>query len=96
MQGAHHYLHARLEHSGHPDVTNAAEHLDTLRRWRNTANYDLDRPFPEDRGVEAVNLCLDVVPILRDLQLEAATLARVVDAIRDYERSINDETWHAP
>jgi hypothetical protein len=30
------------------------------------------------------------------LQNEPAVLARVVDAIRDYERGINEEAWHAP
>jgi hypothetical protein len=96
VQGAHRYLQLRLQYSEHPDITLAADRLDALRRLRNTANYDLDYPYAEVLGIRAVSQSLDIMRVLRDLQNEPAILARVVDAIRDYERRIGEETWHAP
>ena len=93
---AHNYLDARLLNSGHPDVQAAAGLFHRLRRWRNEADYDLHLVFSEERGVRSVNQALDVVRTLRDLQNEPTVLAQVVDAIRDYEHDIGEETWHAP
>src|SRR5947209_2642605 len=38
---AHAYLQMRLFNSGHLDVSQAGNHLETLRRARNVADYDL-------------------------------------------------------
>jgi uncharacterized protein (UPF0332 family) len=93
---AHGFLWLRLSNAGQPDVIDAAGRLHDLRRWRNEADYDFDRPFPESLGVEAVDLALGAIRLLRDLQNEPAVLARVVGAIRAYERLVGEETWHSP
>jgi hypothetical protein len=93
---AHGFLLSRLSNAGQPDVVRAADRLRDLRRWRNKGDYDFDQSFPEPRGVEASNLALDVVRLLRDLQKEPPVLSRVVSAICDYECLIGEETWHSP
>jgi hypothetical protein len=96
LESAHRYLWMRLQNSDHPDIRQAGDQFYALRRWRNSANYDLELPFAEVRGIQAVNLAMDIVRILRDLQKEPVILARVVEAIRAYERTIGEETWQAP
>ncbi len=93
---AHAYLWRRLENSGHPDIRKTGELMGDLRRIRNRADYDFDRPFAERRGMEAVEFGCDAARLLKLFPGEPAVLARVVAAIRAYEQAINDETWHAP
>lgn len=92
---AHAYLWLRMSNSGHPDVNKAGDDLNRLRSMRNWADYDFNRPLDEATAIERVGIALDIVQLLHHLGNEPAILARVVDAIKIYERdTLREVTWH--
>jgi uncharacterized protein (UPF0332 family) len=94
---AHSYLSQRLSNSGHPDVNLAGQQLEDVRDQRTWADYDLHRPLAQQDAEATVLRAKDVVQALEDLQAIPATLAKVIDAIRVYERDVlQDVTWTAP
>jgi uncharacterized protein (UPF0332 family) len=93
---AHSYMWRRLQNSGHPDVQEAGRGLQELRRLRNGADYHLDQAFAQDAGIDGVYQSEGIAQLLIEVGGEPAVLARVVAAIRDYERAVGDETWQAP
>jgi hypothetical protein len=71
--------------------------LSLLRRARNWADYQLDRPYPEQAAIAQDALAAGIIRLLDDLAATPAILAHVVDAIRAYERDVLREvTWQAP
>jgi uncharacterized protein (UPF0332 family) len=92
---AHAYLWLRLSNSGHPDVSNAGARLNRLRSMRNWADYDFDQPLDAAAAILHVGIATDIVQLFHQLANEAAIRARVVDAIKIYERDVLREvTWH--
>jgi uncharacterized protein (UPF0332 family) len=94
---AHAFVWLRLSNAGHPDVNGAGDRLRDLRRARTWADYDLSHPYPERAAVEQVARAMDVIGTLDDLAASPAVLARVIDAIRTYERDVlQDVSWRPP
>lgn len=93
----HAYVWLRLSNTGHVDVDLAGSRLHDLRRVRGRADYDFDRPFSDKDAVKAVEDALNVIRALDDLAATPTVLARVVDALRAYERDVlQDVTWRQP
>lgn len=91
----HAYLWFRLSNAGHPDVMRAGTKLGHLRTARNRADYDMDFPVAQAAAFDHVQVATDIIQLLGDLSKEAAILARVLDAIKLYERDVLREvTWH--
>ena len=92
---AHAYLWLRLDNSRHPDVVEAGHALNDLRRARNAADYDVEVAADQATAIDHVGVAADIIRLLDDLAKEATILARVVDAIKVYERDVLREvTWH--
>jgi uncharacterized protein (UPF0332 family) len=93
---AHAYLWMRLSNSNHPDVIDAGQALFDLRKARNEADYDVDAPIAPSDAIDHVRVATNLIRLLDDLSKEAVILARVVEAIKVYERDVLREvTWHA-
>jgi uncharacterized protein (UPF0332 family) len=91
---AHAYLWMRLSNTGHPDVNDAGGRLSRLRALRNWADYDFSRPVDEASAILQVQIATNIMELLDDLAKEATILARVVEAIKVYERDVLREvTW---
>jgi uncharacterized protein (UPF0332 family) len=88
VEGAHAYLWLRLSNAGHPDVQQAGSNLRALRGLRNWADYDLSRPFPQALAIKEVAQTVVIIALLDDLRNTPIVLARVIDAIRVYERDV--------
>jgi uncharacterized protein (UPF0332 family) len=92
---AHAYLWLRLSNCGHPDVSNAGRDLNHLRGSRNRADYDFDTSIEQLEAMDLVQSAANIIQLLDDLSKEATILARVLDAIKVYERDVLREvTWH--
>lgn len=93
---AHAYLWLRLNNSGHPDVCEAGARLNRLRSMRNWADYDFDQPLDEATAIDQVGIAVKVIQLLHQLAHEPVILARIIDAIKIYERDVLREvTWHS-
>jgi uncharacterized protein (UPF0332 family) len=91
---AHSFLYLRLNNCGQTAIVTAAQRLRNLRDLRNEGDYDFDTPFAERLGINAVNEAVDVVDILEAVPQDAQFLARITQAMRDYERDVLSEvTW---
>lgn len=96
-QGAHAYVWLRLSNTRVSLIDEAGRRLQSLRRARGWADYDLDRVFDEMLAVAQVNEAMSVITSLDDLATTPAILAEVVTAIREYERDVlRDVTWRGP
>lgn len=94
---AHAYLWMRLMNCGHPLLESTGDALQQLRRNRNRADYFLDQPYLEADAIREFNLAYDVVRLLEQVAAGSASLAPVVQTIRDYERNaLGDVTWQGP
>jgi uncharacterized protein (UPF0332 family) len=93
---AHAYLWLRLANSGHPDVQQAGDELNDLRRVRNWADYDVERDFPHTTAADFVQLAESLLTLLQTAAAEAGVRTQITAAIRVYERDVLREvTWHA-
>jgi|SRR5579884_2574660 len=92
---AHAYLWLRLSNSDHADVDNVGRRLHRLRRTRNRADYDFSQPLDEAASIASVGIALEIVQLLHQLANEPVICARIVDAIKNYERDVlHEATWH--
>ncbi len=95
IERAHAYVWLRLSNSGHPDVDEVGGQLNRLRTIRNHADYDFDRPIHEAAAIRHVEIATDIIQLLHHLANEPEVLARVAEAIKNYERDVLREiTWH--
>ena len=90
---AHGYLWLRLQNCGEPSLVQLGRDLQELRRQRNFADYDLNRPYRhsdaqrEDLRAAGLILILDAVV--------EPTRTQVMNAMKDYERLVLQVvTWH--
>lgn len=91
---AHGYLWLRVSNAGQADVQIAGNNLNHLRQIRNWADYDLDRPLDQDTALELVQTAEDIIHILETVAEEPAILARIIAAIKVYERDVlRQTTW---
>jgi uncharacterized protein (UPF0332 family) len=90
---AHGYLWLRLSNASDPDVENAGRDLQTLRRDRNRADYDLARPLDQGTAVAQVQAAQDIVRVLEGAGKEPIR-TRIIDAMKVYERDVlKAVTW---
>jgi uncharacterized protein (UPF0332 family) len=93
---AHGYLWLQLCNAGHVDLAKAGRDLGRLRSYRNLADYDIDQPFDSQVGSRCVLLGDAIVQSFDDAARLPTVLARIIAAIRDYERDVLKQiTWHA-
>ena len=90
---AHAYLWLRLSNCGDPQVQQAGSDLNTLRRERNRADYDIDQTFAQPVALLQVQAARRII-----LNLDAAALeptrTRITDAMKIYERDVlKNVTW---
>ncbi|HEV3003397.1 MAG TPA: hypothetical protein VGX78_03005 [Pirellulales bacterium] len=91
----HAYLWLRLSNCGHPQVRLAGSDLNTLRRERNRADYELERTFGHDDALLQVKASHRVSQILDGATAEP-TRTQIRDASRAYERDVlKQETCQA-
>src|SRR4051812_21657054 len=93
---AHAFIWLRLSNTQDPDVGQAANDLQQLRRARNLADYDLV-PCTEVQASNCLTTAENVLVTLETLPTLPATHAAVVPAIREHERDVLREvTWRPP
>ncbi len=91
---AHAYLGLRLSNAQHLDVMAGGQALNDLRKARNRADYDVDVPADSAAAIDHVQVATNIIQLLDDLAKEPTILARVIDAIKVYERDVLREvTW---
>ncbi len=89
----HRHVSDRLSNSGHDGIRAAGVSLDTLRGFRNLADYNLSAVFSRltaDRQIEAAKA---IIEALEAVEADTAALTAVTQAMRDYERGRGDVTW---
>jgi uncharacterized protein (UPF0332 family) len=86
----------RLANAGVPEIAEAGNSLNSLRGFRNYADYDLGTPFLEEMGVAQVGTAWDIINILDQLVATPTALAQVVAAIQVYERDVLHEVTYQP
>lgn len=91
---AHAYLSYRLGNCGQAQVQSVGQDLETLRRNRNWADYDLQRPLSQAMGQSRVSMAEQVIQFL-DTAIVEPTRTQITDAMKTYERDVlQDVTWH--
>jgi len=91
---AHSYLWLRLSNATAPDVENAGRELQTLRRDRNRADYDLTRPLDQATAAAQVQAAEDIVNVLETAG-RVPIVNQITDAMKVYERDVlKAVTWH--
>lgn len=94
---AHAYLWLRLSNASNPVVIDVGRSLANLRKARNVADYDLEREILESAAHDQVYEAMQTIRVLDDLAGTPAILTEVIEAIRDYERTVLREvTWRGP
>jgi len=91
---AHSYLWLRLCNSGDAVVQRAGADLNALRRLRNHADYDVDRPLPQATALAQAQNARRVLQAL-DAAAQVPLKTQITDAMKIYERDVlKDVTWH--
>lgn len=91
---AHAYLWLRLSNCGDAVVAGAGADLTSLRRQRNWADYDVDRPYNQATAVTQVQVARDVIQVF-DAARKEPTRTQVIETMKVYERDVLQEvTWH--
>jgi uncharacterized protein (UPF0332 family) len=89
---AHRYLWLRLSNCGDPHVQQAGSALNTLRGYRNRADYDLHSVFNQGPGAAQVRTADQVIRTLHGIQNPVRT--QITDTMKVYERDVlGDVTW---
>lgn len=92
---AHLFVSSRLDGAGHVDIQQTGEQLRIMRRYRNWADYDLDRPVFQPLVLAQYSRGENIVRTLRAAQ-EEPFRSRIIEAIRRYEdEDLLDSSWHA-
>jgi uncharacterized protein (UPF0332 family) len=93
---AHAYLWLRLANAGPLDVRKAGLDLNDLRRNRNWADYDLQRPLFHTTAMGHVQAATDIIEILDAVAAEPGVCTQLTEAIKNYERDVLREiTWRS-
>jgi uncharacterized protein (UPF0332 family) len=92
---AHSYLWLRLANCGHPDLAQAGEDLNELRRNRNLADYELNRPMEQRQAMGQVLVADTIIQQLDTAVSLPHVLTAITATMRTYERDVlGDVTWH--
>ncbi len=87
----------RLANAGHPDIVAVGNGLNSLRGFRNQADYNLGALFLEALAVTQTEAAQDAISILDQLLTTPAILAQVVAVVQVYERDVLHEvTYQQP
>src|SRR5207249_3553965 len=78
---AHAYLWLRLANSGHADVRAAGLDLNELRKIRNWADYDLERPLSHTLAATEVQAATDILELLEATTAEPLIRTQITQAI---------------
>lgn len=90
---AHKHMAFRLGNSSAASVVAAGKDLDSLRRYRNLADYDMQPPIDQVRAQRAVQTAEQILEVLDDAALEP-TRTQITDAMKVYERDVlQNVTW---
>jgi uncharacterized protein (UPF0332 family) len=90
---AHSYLWLRLCNSGDTTVQRAGANIDALRRLRNHADYDVDRPLLQATALTQAQNARSVLQAL-DAAAREPLRTQITDAMKIYERDVlKDVTW---
>jgi hypothetical protein len=93
---AHNYLGHRLQNCGQPLLEQAGRDLDSLRSFRNQADYDLSLTFMALQGSRDIRIAQQLIQTLAVMLVEP-TRTQVRDAIVAYERNVlRQVTWSPP
>ena len=91
---AHSYLCLRLSNCGDPQVQDAGADLNTLRRGRNAAGYDLRRPMRQLPAQAYVDMAEQVIQALDAASADPARRTQVMNEMARYERDVlHDVPW---
>lgn len=91
---AHAYLWLRLANCGDPQVQQAGNALNDLRRERNWADYDLARPLRQSLSQKQWSFAAQIIQALETASIEPAR-SQIRDEMKIYERNVlRDVTWH--
>jgi len=91
---AHRYLTLRLSNCGDPKVEGAGRELDTLRRDRNRADYDLHLPVRAIAAHASIQMAEQIIQVRQAADVEP-TRTQVTDAMKTYERDVlKIVSWH--
>ena len=89
---AHAYLWLRLSNSQVVELVDAGSELNTLRRERNRADYDLHLTTTASTAMTATVSVSRIISVID--QLTDENRQRATQAIRDYERDVlHETTW---
>jgi hypothetical protein len=79
---------------GDAAVRSAGADLDVLRRLRNHADYDVDRPLLQATALTQVQNARQVIQVL-DAAAQDPLKTQITDTMKIYERDVlKDVTWH--
>jgi uncharacterized protein (UPF0332 family) len=91
---AHSYLWLRLANCGEPQVQQAGNDLNLLRRDRNEADYNLTRPLRQAAAQNQVQAAQRIIQVFDAATVEP-TRTQITDEMKRYERDVlHDVTWH--
>jgi uncharacterized protein (UPF0332 family) len=94
---AHGYLWLRLQNSGHPEVVQAGRQLNEARSIRNHADYDFAAAFDRKLATRQVARADAILELMEQVAESPETLAKITQAVRDYERdALGEQTWSGP
>jgi hypothetical protein len=89
---AHRHLWLRLSNCGNAQVERAGVRLNELRRYRNRADYELNRLFLQSLAQSQLVEAEQIIQVLDNLL--PATRTQITDAMKVYERDVlGDVTW---
>lgn len=90
---AHKHMAWRLGNCGDAQVEDVGQKLDILRGERNSADYDMRHPMPQNLAQQRIKM---VEQILRTLDaIGEPTRTQITDAVKIYERDVlKNVTWH--
>ncbi|OAI38814.1 hypothetical protein AYO40_06350 [Planctomycetaceae bacterium SCGC AG-212-D15] len=90
---AHTYLSMRLSNAGLTEAKHAGDALDTLRRERNRADYDLQKPTSQPHAQSHVEQARLIIETLGASSGEP-TRTQLMDGVKKYEReTLKENTW---
>jgi len=90
---AHGHLWMRLANAGQPDVEDAGNRLNALRRDRNRADYDAHVSVNQASARVHVRRAEEIIQALDAASVEP-TRSQITDAMKVYERDVlHDVTW---
>jgi hypothetical protein len=91
---AHAHLWLRLHNCGDAQISQTGADLNTLRGYRNSADYDLQRPLPQAFARVQVQVAEKVIQALDAVAADPTRRTQITAEMIRYERDVlHDVTW---